>query len=132
MELTKTSHHRAIVASVFRACQANINLDGKWGPAYQNLAHLIAIVLETTLGFFCLCIPALNDVLINRGYARRWYKSIKKCLPSYAGRRPFKRTGSVMKLSRHRASTTVSQDTAEITLIEVLSESSERLSMAKA
>jgi len=92
---------------------------------------LIAIVLETILGFFCLCIPALNDVLVNRGYAKHWYISIKMHLPSFPGKRSFQHANSMVKLPRHRAATTESQDTAEITLIEVLSESREKLSKAK-
>jgi hypothetical protein len=53
--------------------------------------------------------------------------SIKKCLPSFLGKRPFQRASSMMKLPRHRAATTESQDTAEITLIEVLSESRQKM-----
>ncbi|KAF2792461.1 hypothetical protein K505DRAFT_362870 [Melanomma pulvis-pyrius CBS 109.77] len=116
----------ATIASVFRACQANLN-QSAWGAAYQNVAHLTAITSETTLGFLCLCLPALNDVLINKGYLRRWYNAVKDSWFCGAWKHPFHRLSSKSTLPTTRSANGSHEPTATMSLVDMLSESPEKI-----
>ncbi|KAF2708514.1 hypothetical protein K504DRAFT_456509 [Pleomassaria siparia CBS 279.74] len=63
----------ATFASIFRACQANIDMNQIWSPAHQNVAHIVTITCEVTFSFFALCLPSIKFIFFTEGRSKKWF-----------------------------------------------------------